>query len=215
MLLSASVVCTVRASSWPWNSRSPEEKTHKVRKMHREPNGMALANPNRPDQNSPAALSSAVPSSGDKGEVREKRRIWLPEAPLVLRPRAQYNAASLAYLGDCIFELYVRVHFLSPPQSIDKYNTSVMGVVCCEAQDNLLQTLLKDQFLTEEEKDIVRWGKNVQTNHKKATRRAGAAVYSRASSLETLIGYLYLTNPNRLQEVMDKLGLTRNYKNGA
>lgn len=105
-------------------------------------------------------------------------------------------------------QLYVRCHFLAPPQSIDKYNALVMGLVCCEAQDVYLKQLLKDEFLSEEERDIVRWGKNVHTNHKRATKRAGTAVYCRASSLETLIGYLYLTNPSRLEEVMKKLGLT-------
>ncbi|KAI5055696.1 hypothetical protein GOP47_0029217 [Adiantum capillus-veneris] len=154
------------------------------------------------------ALSAVIPPTGKEEDDGQRCNLWLPEAPLVPRPRAHYNAASLAYLGDCIYELYVRCHFLSPPQSIEKYNTLVMGLVCCEAQDISLRLLLKDDFLSEEERDIVRWGKNVQTNHKKATKRAGAAVYSRASSLETLIGYLYLTNQSRLQELMGKLGLT-------
>lgn len=39
-------------------------------------------------------------------------------------------------------------------------------------------------------------------------KRAGVAVYNRASSLETLVGYLYLTDVNRLEEVMRKLGFS-------
>lgn len=31
--------------------------------------------------------------------------IWLPSPPKVKKPRSAYNAASLAYLGDCIFEV--------------------------------------------------------------------------------------------------------------
>lgn len=30
---------------------------------------------------------------------------WLPIAPKVKKPRATYNAASLAYMGDCIYEV--------------------------------------------------------------------------------------------------------------
>lgn len=30
---------------------------------------------------------------------------WLPPAPKVKRPRSIYNAASLAYIGDCIYEV--------------------------------------------------------------------------------------------------------------
>lgn len=168
---------------------------------------MPLISTNSPPHTNIPALSADPPPPG-KEEDGQGHQIWLPKGPLVPRPKAHYNAASLAYLGDCIYELYVRCHFLSPPQAIDKYNNLVMGLVCCESQDVFLKLLLKDDFLSDEERDIVRWGKNVQTNHKKATKRAGAAVYSRASSLETLIGYLYLTNQSRLQEVMGKLGLT-------
>uniref|UniRef100_A0A0D6RAX7 RNase III domain-containing protein n=1 Tax=Araucaria cunninghamii TaxID=56994 RepID=A0A0D6RAX7_ARACU len=131
---------------------------------------------------------------------------WLPSAPKVSRPQSIYNAATLAYLGDCIYELYVRRHFFYPPLNINEYNRRVMALVCCEAQDALLKELLKDDFLSEEERDIIRWGGNIEAGKTRTIRRAGAAVYSRASSLETLVGYLYLTNANRLDTTMRKLG---------
>lgn len=193
-----------RALAWPWTPL---------------PHAQSLPSPSTQQQLQAPPLSSshhdklpalpvAISAPGNNEGGDQKGFVWLPTPPLVPRPRAIYNAASLAYLGDGIYELYARCHFLCPPQAIDKYNALVMGLVCCEAQDVFLKTLLKDGFLTEEERDVVRWGKNVQTNHKRATKRAGAAVYSRASSLETLIGYLYLSNPGRLQVVMNKLGLT-------
>ncbi|KAL0554204.1 hypothetical protein IC582_008121 [Cucumis melo] len=134
---------------------------------------------------------------------------WLPDPPKVQKPRSVFNAASLAYIGDCIYELYARRHFLFPPLSIEEYNDRVMAVVRCEAQDVLLQKLLNDNFLTGAERDILRWGKNVGSSSKTRTKkRAGAAVYNRASSLETLIGYLYLNNVKRLDEIMQKLGFS-------
>nr|XP_010915219.1 uncharacterized protein LOC105040412 [Elaeis guineensis] len=135
-------------------------------------------------------------------------RWWLPVAPKVNKPRSIYNAASLAYLGDCIYELYARRHFLYPPLSINEYNERVMKVVRCEAQDILLKKILDDDFLTEEERDILRWGKNVVTSKSRTTKRAGVAVYNRASSLETLVGYLYLTDVKRLEELMFRLGFS-------
>ncbi|XP_008805783.2 mini-ribonuclease 3 isoform X2 [Phoenix dactylifera] len=135
-------------------------------------------------------------------------RWWLPVAPKVKKPRSIYNAASLAYLGDCIYELYARRHFLYPPLSINEYNERVMKVVCCEAQDILFKKLLDDDYLTEEERDILRWGKNVVTSKSRTTKRAGVAVYNRASSLETLVGYLYLTDAKRLEELMFRLGFS-------
>ncbi|KAK4747218.1 hypothetical protein SAY87_026255 [Trapa incisa] len=134
--------------------------------------------------------------------------LWLPSPPRVEKPRSVYNAASLAYIGDCIYELYARRHFLFPPLNIEEYNDHVMSVVRCEAQDELLMTLLADNYLSVEERDILRWGKNASSAKSRTKKRAGVAVYNRASSLETLIGYLYLTNMNRLKDVMLKLGFS-------
>ncbi|KAF8388822.1 hypothetical protein HHK36_025502 [Tetracentron sinense] len=133
---------------------------------------------------------------------------WAPVPPKVKKPRSIYNAASLAYIGDCIYELYARRHFLFPPLSIEEYNDRVMAVVRCEAQDALLKELLNDDYLSEEERGILRWGKNTRSGKTRTTKRAGVAVYNRASSLETLVGYLYLTNMKRLEEIMLKLGFS-------
>ncbi|CAL5361239.1 unnamed protein product [Camellia sinensis] len=133
---------------------------------------------------------------------------WLPSPPKVEKPRSIYNAASLAYIGDCIYELYARRHFLFPPLNIEEYNDRVMAVVRCEAQDAMLQKLLNENCLTQEERDVLRWGKNIGSAKTRTKKRAGVAVYNRASSLETLIGYLYLTNVKRLEEIMLKLGFS-------
>jgi ribonuclease-3 family protein len=137
-----------------------------------------------------------------------QRKAWVPGPPVVHQPRAVHNAAALAYMGDAIFELYVRRHFLTPPQSMDNYNRQVTALVCCEAQHALLLKLLKDNVLTEEEKDVLRWGKNQDSGNRGARRRAGGLVYNSASSLETLIGYLYLKNVERLEEIMELMGFT-------
>ncbi|KAL9263229.1 ROOT HAIR DEFECTIVE 3-like protein [Drosera capensis] len=133
---------------------------------------------------------------------------WLPSPPKVDKPQSSFNAAMLAYIGDCIYELYARRHFLVPALKMDDYNERVMAVVRCEAQDALLQKLLKDRILTGQERNILRWGKNGISSKTKTTKRAGVAVYNRASSLETLIGYLYLTNGKRLDIVMSRLGFS-------
>ncbi|XP_027153439.1 uncharacterized protein LOC113753478 isoform X2 [Coffea eugenioides] len=131
---------------------------------------------------------------------------WLPSPPKVEKPRSVFNAASLAYIGDCIYELYARRHFLFPPLNIEEYNDRVTAVVRCEAQDAMLQKLINDDFLSEQERDVLRWGKNVGSSKTRTKKRAGVAVYNRASSLETLVGYLYLTNVERLEEIMLMLG---------
>ncbi|KAF8046708.1 hypothetical protein N665_3494s0002 [Sinapis alba] len=143
---------------------------------------------------------------GDDGCVGYEK--WFPSPPKVGKPRSVFNAASLAYIGDSIYEIYARRHFLFPPLSIEEYNDRVQAVVRCEAQYALLQKLVDEDFLTKDEREILRWGKNVGSVKTRSTRRAGVAVYNKASSLETLIGYLYLANGKRLEEIMQKLGFS-------
>ncbi|XP_057831198.2 uncharacterized protein LOC131041942 isoform X2 [Cryptomeria japonica] len=123
-----------------------------------------------------AKTSHAQPVSGTLPAIHSNCQTWLPPAPKVEKPRSIYNATTLAYLGDCIYE------------------------------DALLNKLLEGEFLSEEERDIIRWGKNRESGKTRTVRRAGAAVYNRASSLETLVGYLYLTNGNRLDALMRSMG---------
>ncbi|KAG6735284.1 hypothetical protein POTOM_062159 [Populus tomentosa] len=70
---------------------------------------------------------------------------WLPSRPKVEKPPSVFNAATLAYIDDSIFEiiytrvskmmqLYARRHFLFPPSSLEEHNDCVIAVVCCEAQ---------------------------------------------------------------------------------
>lgn len=186
------------ACSWPWLAA---------------PADADAASSSRPRRQRPPRLDlrrlldrAAVANSDSSLAVQGNADVWLPSPPPVEKPRAVHNAACLAYLGDSIYEVYVRRHFLTPPQNVDSYNKRVMSLVCCEAQDAMLQQLLKGNYLTDEERDVVRWGKNIETGQRRASRRAGSKAYSSASALETLIGYLYLTNQQRLEELMAKVG---------
>ncbi|CAA2985419.1 Ribonuclease III [Olea europaea subsp. europaea] len=80
---------------------------------------------------------------------------WLPSPPKVEKPRSTFNATSLAYIGDCIYELYARRHFLLPPLNIEEYNDRVMAVVRCETQDAMLQKLINDNYLSQEERFVL------------------------------------------------------------
>ncbi|KAF2615570.1 hypothetical protein F2Q70_00013864 [Brassica cretica] len=81
---------------------------------------------------------------------------WFPSPPKVGKPRSVFNAASLAYIGDSIYEIYARRHFLFPPLSIEEYNDRVRAVVRCEAQYALLHKLLDENFLTKDERSVAK-----------------------------------------------------------
>ena len=113
------------------------------------------------------------------------------------------SPASLAYIGDVVYELYIRSHFLFPPKRIADYHKQVVSQVRAETQAAHLLSLESD--LTDEEKEIVRRGRNAAAGK---SRRISAAIYQQASGLETLIGYLYLTDLERLDQLLEKLNIS-------
>ena len=109
---------------------------------------------------------------------------------------------ALAYMGDAVFELYVRSKFLTPPKRMTDYHNQVVTQVRAESQAVHLAGLLP--CLTDSEKEILRRGRNASTMK---PRRLSRQIYQQATSFETLVGYLHLTNPQRLQELLDKLDI--------
>jgi ribonuclease III family protein len=109
----------------------------------------------------------------------------------------QLSPAALAYLGDAVYELYVRSKFLFPPKRSHVYHQQVVAQVRAEAQSSHLQQL--SPHLTSAELDVSRRGRNAASGR---PRRLDPEVYQQATSFETLIGYLYITNPQRLAELL-------------
>jgi ribonuclease-3 family protein len=115
---------------------------------------------------------------------------------------SQMSPNALAYIGDAVYELWVRTIYLSPPKRIAAYHQQVVAQVCAESQAEYLEILYP--YLSPSEKEIVRRGRNAVTRKPK---RLSPNVYQQATSLETLIGYLYLENPKRLTELFAKISL--------
>ena len=107
---------------------------------------------------------------------------------------------ALAYIGDAVFELYIRKLFLFPPKRIADHHHRVVTQVRAESQAVHLSNLLP--YLTDKEKEILRRGRNASTMK---PRRLSRKIYQQATSLETLIGYLHLTDRKRLSELLAKL----------
>ncbi|HEY9642116.1 MAG TPA: ribonuclease III domain-containing protein [Coleofasciculaceae cyanobacterium] len=116
-----------------------------------------------------------------------------------LRP---ISPAAFAYVGDAVYELYVRVFYLMPPKRISAYHDQVVSCVRAEAQAHHLHLL--QPYLTEVELDVLKRGRNASS---KGPKRVDPEVYRQATSLETLLGYLYLTNPLRLTELLQQISL--------
>ena len=109
---------------------------------------------------------------------------------------------ALAYLGDAVYELYIRTQYLIPPKRLQTYHHAVVAQVRAESQAQHLRSL--QTYFTSEELEILRRGRNATTGK---PRRLNPETYQQATSLETLMGYLYLTNPQRLAELLSHLEL--------
>lgn len=107
------------------------------------------------------------------------------------------SPTALAYLGDAVFELYVRNHYLFPPRRIADFHRCVVAQVRAEQQAAILTDLLPQ--LTPAEKEWVRRGRNAAAS---SSRRADPELYRAATGLETLFGYLYLTDTQRLEQLL-------------
>jgi ribonuclease III family protein len=115
----------------------------------------------------------------------------------------QLSPSALAYIGDAVYELYVRTHYLLPPKKLHIYHNQVVAQVRAESQALHLQSL--QPHLTEAESEIVRRGRNAASKRQK---RVNAEIYQQATGLETLLGYLYLCDPDRLVHLLGQLQLT-------
>ena len=108
-----------------------------------------------------------------------------------------------AYLGDAVYELYVRKYLISKNiSSVNDLQNAALDFVSAKSQRRILEELISNNKLTFEEQEIVRQGRNTQSHRSKTT---DPATYHKATGFECLIGYLYQNNKKRLDEIMEMI----------
>ena len=115
------------------------------------------------------------------------------------------NIISLAYLGDSIYEVYIREKLIK--QGIAKVEELVniaTKYVSAKGQAAILTDLLNNNILTNEEIEVVKRGRNYKrSSHPKHT---DIITYKLSTGFEALIGYLYLTKKTkRLEEILEHI----------
>ncbi len=117
-------------------------------------------------------------------------------------PPNQYSPLALAYLGDAVYELFVRTYLLKDlNMPVQKLHKAAIGMVNAKAQSDLYQKI-KD-ILTEEETAVYKRGRNTNSHPPK---NADLIDYKSATGIEALIGYLYLKgDSDRILELMRNL----------
>ncbi len=138
-------------------------------------------------------------------DLADRRMVCLSALLMQIEPHQssrlqQLSPSAYAYIGDAVYELYVRTQHLLPAKRLQAYHAQVVAQVRAESQAHHLQAL--HSSLTEQELDIVRRGRNTAA---KGPKRLDPALYQQATGLEALLGYLYLFDPQRLVELLSQL----------
>lgn len=106
-----------------------------------------------------------------------------------------------AYIGDAVYELYVRNKLINETNmKPHKLHIEAIKYVKAKSQADKLNEIY--EMLNDEEKDIVRRGRNTQNHH--LPKNSNIQEYMYSTAFEALIGYLYLTEQNeRLKEILE------------
>ena len=115
-----------------------------------------------------------------------------------------YSGLTLAYLGDCVYELYVRTHLTSDGNhKVNDLHKAATKLVRASAQAEFYRRI--EDILTEEEAAAFHRGRNTKSHPPK---NADVIDYKIATGVETLLGHLYVKGDfERISELMDKLFL--------
>lgn len=116
-------------------------------------------------------------------------------------PVEQLSPIVLAYIGDAVFEVYIRQRLVAGPiRKPHELHRAATRFVSASAQAQLLQRWMP--LLSEREGDIVRRGRNTKSGQ--PPKNADPGDYRHATALECLVGYLYYRGEKaRLEQLIE------------
>lgn len=117
----------------------------------------------------------------------------------------QINSLVLAYLGDAIYEVYIREFLIK--KGINKANDlqkEAVHYVSARAQASILSELIDKKILLEDEIDVIKRARNAKSGSH--SKNVDIITYKHATAFEALIGYLYILNKrNRIDVIMKEI----------
>lgn len=108
-----------------------------------------------------------------------------------------------AYVGDCVYELYVRTYLVDNTNlKPHKLHIEAIKYVKAGSQAEFLKKMMEN--LTDEEKDIVRRARNTNNHH--LPKNSNVQEYMYSTAFEALIGHLYLNKKHeRIKELINNI----------
>jgi ribonuclease-3 family protein len=112
----------------------------------------------------------------------------------------EWNVLALAYIGDAVYELWVREHLLRRGvQRVEELHLQTVALVRAKGQAE--KVALLTEHLDETERNVFQRGRNAKGRRPQSV---DLHTYRQATALEAVIGYLYLTGKKeRLQELLN------------
>ncbi|HHT43061.1 MAG TPA: ribonuclease III [Firmicutes bacterium] len=111
---------------------------------------------------------------------------------------------ALAYVGDAVFELFIRTKLVGYPAKMHELHRSAVKYVQASRQAEIIHAW--EPELTEEEKEVVRRGRNAKGG---VPRHSDVVEYRYSTGMEALVGYLYLSGrQERLLELLSRVAPT-------
>lgn len=123
------------------------------------------------------------------------------EIQLEKRELNQYSPLALAFLGDAVYERLVRERLLlQANRPVGQLHQLAIKKVCASFQARAVDVIIP--FLSEEEADVLKRGRNATGTT--VPKHSSAVEYRRATSLESLFGYLHLKGDvKRIEELFE------------
>ena len=114
----------------------------------------------------------------------------------------EVNSLVLAYIGDTIFETYIREQNINKGIcKIKDLAKETLKYVNAKSQASFIKIIIDNNILKEDELDIVKRARNTKSNHK--PKICDVLSYKYATALESLLGYLYYKDKNRLEFILN------------
>ena len=117
----------------------------------------------------------------------------------------EINSLVLAYLGDTIYEDYVREYLIKRGiANVNELQTESIKYSSAKAQCEFVKKMIDDNFFSNEELEIIKRARNHKSNSH--PKNCDIVTYKYATGLEALIGYLKLDNKEeRINEIMKNI----------
>ena len=117
-----------------------------------------------------------------------------------------YPALTLAYIGDCIYDLVIRTAVIyKSHKQVNDLHKKTTRYVKAETQALMIQGLMDNDILTEEERSVYKRGRNTKSHT--VAKNASVAAYRKATGFEAVLGYLYVTRQTERILELTKMGL--------